>query len=312
MSVDLYNTAAHVAGYSGELFAKRDEITCTVEDMAIEGQAKQYLIDYPRSSTAGTTLLCRQIFDIAHAGRDSDSEQRQQAGRIGGLMLILTDIVDSQIDRPSMSLERKEQYLDDGMGVLLSGTENNFVPDSVHQGVSFDLASKLHETVIRNDEKGLFASLFRDLIPDVKRQLASDDLTEHLKLAQRIGGMCALLGAASLEHVTGAEQPQTRIAAACIGAYAECLDHAYEMHEDIRHGVPTYVTLYLAQHGDTPANRKQAREDLLDVGSGVYREGLTVLDAKQRSVYKAVCRMLDVRYRLVKHIGSTIRQIKVV
>ena len=76
------------------------------------------------------------------------------------------------------------------------------------------------------------------------------------------------------------------------------------MHEDIRYGVPTYVTLYLAQHGDTPANRRQAREDLLDVGSDVYQEGLAVLDDNQRPIYRATCRMLDVRYRLIKRIGS--------
>jgi hypothetical protein len=304
MSVDLYNTAAYIAGYCGEFYAKRNEIIRTVEDLAIEGQTAQYLIDYPRPSTAGTALLCRQIFDVAHAGQDSNIEQRQQAGRIGGLMLILTDIVDGQIDRPDVPLETREHYLDEGTRVLLSGAESNFVPDNEHQRVSFDLASRLYESVVRKDEKGLFVSLFRSLVPDVKRQLTSDDLTEHLELAQRIGGTCALLAAASIEHVTGAVQPQVHIAAASIGAYAECLDHVYEMREDILEGIPTYVTLYLAQHGDTRANRRRAREDLLDVGSDVYREGLSALDGDQKPIYRAACRMLDARYRLIKRLSS--------
>jgi hypothetical protein len=284
MLTPLYDTASHIAGYCGELYANRNEITCSVQDLAVEEQTAQYLLDYPRSSTAGTVLLCRQIFDIAYAGQNSSSEQRRQAGRIGGLMLILTDIVDGQIDSPSMPLETKERYLDEGTNILFSGTESGFTPENESQQVSFDLARTLHKTVIRADERRLFVSLFRDLVPDVKRQVSSNDLAEQLKLAQKVGGTCALLGAASVEHVTGVEQPRVRIAAASIGAYAECLDHAYEMREDIRYGVPTYVTLYLAQHGDTLANRRKAREDLLDVGSDAYREGLTVLDDRQQSM----------------------------
>lgn len=304
MLIPGYDTTSRLTNYCSELYANRNEIISTVQDLAVEEQTAQYLIDYPRSSTAGTALLCRQIFDIAYTGQNSNSEHRRQAGRIGGLMLILTDIVDGQIDRPGMPLEAKERYLDEGTHLLLSGAESDFAPENEDQEVSFKLAYRLHEAVVRVDEKENFAALFRDLIPDIKRQLSSDDLEEHLKLARKIGGTCALLGAVAAEHTTGMEQPQARIAAASIGAYAECLDHAYEMHEDIRYGVPTYVTLYLEQHGDTPANRRQVREDLLDVGSDVYREGLAALDDKQKSIYKATCRMLDVRYRFIKRIGS--------
>lgn len=304
MLIPGYDTASQLANYCGELYVNRNEIIDTVQDLAIEEQTAQYLMDYPRSSTAGTVLLCRQIFDIAYAGQSLNSEHRRQAGRIGGLMLILTDIVDGQIDRPTMPLEAKERYMDEGTHLLLSGTESNFVPENEDQEVSFKLARRLQEAVVQADEKERFVSLFRDLIPDVKRQLSSDDLNEHLKLARRVGGTCALLGAVAAEHTTGIEQPQAHIAAASIGAYAECLDHAYEMREDIRYGVPTYVTLYLEQHGDTPVNRRQAREDLLDVGSDAYREGLTVLDEKQKSIYRATCRMLDVRYRFIKRVGS--------
>lgn len=304
MATSLYDTASYIATYCGELYTNRNEITDTVQDLEIDEQAAQYLADYPRSSTAGTTLLCRQIFDIASVGQNLSVEHRQQVGRVGGLMLVLTDIVDSQIDRPVMPLEAKERYLDMGMRLLLSGAESNFTAENKDQQVSFDLAHGLHKAVITIDEQGLFASLFCDLIPDVKQQLLSDDLEEHLKLAQKIGGTCALLGAVTVEHITGVEQPQARIAAVSIGAYAECLDHAYEMYEDIKDGVPTYITQYLAQHGDTTINRRRARENLLDVGLDSYREGLAVLDDRQKSIYKAICRMLDVRYRFIKRIGS--------
>lgn len=91
-----------------------------------------------------------------------------------------------------------------------------------------------------------------------------------------------------------------------MGAYAEFLDHAYEMHEDILGGVPTYVTTYLAQHSDTHANRRTAREDLLDVGSDVYQEGLAALDISQKPIYKAACLMLDARYRVIKRASSIV------
>jgi hypothetical protein len=58
------------------------------------------------------------------------------------------------------------------------------------------------------------------------------------------------------------------------------------------------------QHGDTFVNRKHAREYLLDVGTDAYQEGLTVLDDTQKGIYKAMRRMLDIRYRVCKRISS--------
>lgn len=297
-------TTTHIAKYCGELYVNRNEMAHTVRELAINEQAARYLIGYSRGSTAGATLLCRQIFDIAYAAQKPEEEQRQAAGRIGGLLLILTDIVDGQIDRPTMPRGTKDHYLDESARLLLLGAESNFEPENKSQDVSFSLAKRLHESVIQVDERGLFAPLFHALVSGVKRQYSSDDLEEHLELTQIIGSNCALLGAASTEHVTGTEQPQARAAAASIGVYAQCLDHAYEMREDIHYGAPTYATLYLTQHGDTPANRKKARENLLDLGSDAYRKGLVALEGKQLAVYEAARRMLDVRYRLIKRIES--------
>ncbi|HSX06825.1 MAG TPA: hypothetical protein VLG92_03830 [Candidatus Saccharimonadia bacterium] len=303
------NTATLIAGYSAEFFRNRSEVVQTVESLDIEPEAAQYLIDYPKSSTAGTTLLCRQIYDIATASREASPIQRQQVGRIGGLMLLLTDIVDSQVDRPDIALHEREGYLDAGLAVLLHGDRAKPDPPAKNraQRISFALARTLHETVVQKDEEGYFATVFESLVPSVNRQLSSTDPTEQLKLAQEVGGLCALLGVASTEYATRTTHPEARIAAASIGAYAECLDHAYEMREDIMQGIPTYATLYLREHGDTPANRNKAKEDLLDAGSDSYKEGLEALDREQRPVYRATCRMLEVRYRFIKNLSDRIK-----
>lgn len=305
MSVgEIYTIPQHIAGYSAELYKNRAEFGEIVSSTSLGPEAQEYLANYSQHLPAGVALLCRQIYDIAHPGDDAHPAHRRRVGEIGALITVLTDIVDDEIDSADKPLEERLGYLDEAAAIVIDGTSLGLQPENKPQRVARELGMHLNETIIATDEEGLFRSLFAKLLPEIKLQLTSTSLAEHLQLAPDIGASCGMIGSVAVELVDADIRPKVHRAASGVGAYAECLDHAYEISDDLVEGAVTYPTLYLGQFGDTAANRAKVRKDLLKLGSESFAEGLVGLDARQASIYKSVARMVDLRYRVLKRMTN--------
>jgi len=306
------NSIYRTAGYATEFARYRRHVLADLTEILPNADTQSVLSVYSATTAAGAATVTKQIFDLAHPGEAERGPKRQRAAEIGMLSLVLTDIIDDQLDTLGVEPEDMTHYFDRGMAAMFRGERVGDTLDDTNSNViaraSFDIAAHLHESVFQHDEKGVFEEVFKKLTRDVIGQAACQDLKKQLEYTIDVGASCAAVSHASVEFVDDREYPQVGEAARRIGAYAQLLDNAADIAQDIEEGSLTYATLFLSEQGDTPKNRKQARDDLLDVASDSYRQGREVLDTRQQPIYDSIRHMVDTKYRLVKPVKSTIKR----
>ena len=98
--------------YSAELLGDRRLAAEFIRNIPADSTSADFLAANPRLNIAGMGILTKQVYDIARPPLDRDPLERTKAARLGALSLLLTDIIDDQIDNPAVPLEEKFRYLD--------------------------------------------------------------------------------------------------------------------------------------------------------------------------------------------------------
>ena len=296
--------AGHFCTYSAELIVDRNQYQNTLLSVSRDVATQSYLLSQSKTRIAAMGLLVKQVYDMAHIEDHGYSERREDAASIGGLVLLLTDIVDDQVDIPDMPLEEKFQYLDQGMSSLLYGVatppETDYPANGDIQAMraSFDLAIYLHQRLSSLGSIDSLRAVIEPLVDDIKEQFTSRDLARQLILTRAIGANCGVIAAVATEAVDGANYPSLVEAAKGIGGYAQCLDNAYEIKKDIAEGSISYATLLLDQQGNTARNRRTARDVLTKEAQLSYEEGGISLTHNQSVIYSAAKRLIEVKYKI--------------
>ncbi|MGD0284155.1 MAG: hypothetical protein ABSB12_00970 [Candidatus Saccharimonadales bacterium] len=290
--------------YSAELIADRNQYQDTLLSVSEDVATQSYLLGQSKTRIAAMGLLVKQVYDMAHIEDSDYGEGRENAASLGGLALLLTDIVDDQVDIPDMPLEEKFRYLDQGMSSLLYGEvappETAYAANGNIQAMraSFDLATYLHQRL--SDLGGIesLSAVIEPLVDDIKEQFTSRDLARQLTLTRAIGANCGVIAAVATESVDGTDYPSLIEAARGIGGYAQCLDNAYEIKKDITEGSVSYATLLLDQQGNNARNRRAARDVLTKEAQLSYEEGGVLLTHRQSVIYAAAKRLIEVKYKI--------------
>ena len=199
------------------------------------------------------------------------------------MALIYADLVDDLADRPGLPDEQRIQCFEDGFAAVLHGK----LP-APSKSMSADeenvlkVGRQIHANYLIADTSGQVQEVGRQLRKDMKRQILSDDAGEQLELSSTIGQNFLSLCAVAQEEVEGQSFKEYRPAVEGYGAYSVLHDHAYEVREDLSDGVKTFNTLYIKQHGDTPANRLAAQQLSLAKAAEEYARGLRVLETPEQ------------------------------
>lgn len=288
-------------GYAAEFTLTSKRVAESIGKDLSSPVARTHMESMSAVSLGGINLLNCFIYDINCPVDDSDKMIRKRAVLLGTKLLLLLDLVDDKIDTDTEPLASKLTYLNTGLGVLFDGKEYEPYKDATTE-TAFSLASHLHHTALKNDDKHLIRGVFDTMIPAVIRQIESKDLHEQLKLSGQIGADCASIGSASTQLVAGWHNTEAATATAHIGAYAEYLDTAFEIDEDINNFTCNFATVYLEEYGDSRDTRKQIMNILIDAANNEYLQGVSLLDDKQQAIYGTLKRFIDLRYKLFKPI----------
>lgn len=295
--------ANQIAAYSTELLNDAYRQSSIYDELSPDPLASQVFDSQSRICVAAMGTLTKQAYDMAHAGNEVLSAQRTAAAELGSLALLLTDIVDDEVDKPEVDVATKNTYLDEVTAHLLYGKQPDIVTvPAIH--AAHLLAQHLHVELQRRDGLPRFTTLIEPLIDTVKMQFVSTDTDEQLHATKNIGALCGEVAAAAVEVVEGRSYPDLVTATHGLGAYAECLDNAFEIAEDVAEGSMCYSNVFLAQNGDTPANRKLVKSRILTVGNEAFEAGSTSLSSDQLVVYKSAKHMLDFKYRVFGPVRS--------
>ncbi len=293
------------SSYSAELIFDRSQYQGTLFSVSNEIATQDFFLRRSKTHIAAMGLLVKQVYDMAHIEDTDYSKNRENAANIGSLILLLTDIVDDQIDISDMPIEEKFRYLDQGMSVLLDGEvappETAYPVKSDKQTIraSFDLATHLHGRLLGLDGIESLRNVMEPLVADIKEQFISKDLSRQLALAKSIGANCGLTAVVATELVDGTDyQPSIIEAAKGIGAYAQCLDNGYEIRKDIKEDSITYATLLINQQGNTVKNRRLAKDVLTNQAQLSYEEGGLGLNHSQSVIYTAAKKLITAKYKI--------------
>jgi hypothetical protein len=254
--------------YVRELLADREMFERRLRQAVDQTEPRQILKGQSLTGLSAMGLLAKQAYDAALPSGRGDAEHRQQVAVLGGLLLFAVDLADDEIDTSQATIEYKVSFLDEWLRVLLGDVNKPFqkrhseIEETLRAMASFDLARHLHSVIQQHEGVELLSQVMTPLICDVKKQCLSYDLGEQLELLVQIGGRCGSLPAIAVEIIEGTHFPEVRELLHSLGAYAQCINHAYEIQEDTAVGSPSYATTFLSQFGDTPANRRQVKSIL--------------------------------------------------
>lgn len=296
MSFEYTRIAANVASYSSELWSDSAHIANIYKNLPCNKNAQKFLQEQGALRVAGMGLMVKQVYDMVHT-EDSSTINRQQAAELGLQALLLVDIVDDEVDSKKASPNEKAAYLDRIADHLILGTSYPH-DSSAPQDTIYALTQHLHERLRHLHGSARFESFMPTLASVVKEQLTSQDLARQLELVKLVGGYCGEIAIAAVEVVDAQRYPKVAQAAFHIGAYAQCLDNAYEILQDIEEGSLSFATLYAEQNGLTPVTIREIRSILLSSAAGEYKAGEAVLSPEQRRIYKAVKILLECKYKV--------------
>lgn len=292
-------------GYCRELISDREAYDAVLGELTNEAGFARILKAQSLAGVSAMGLLTKQAYDMAVDGEAYSPENRWEAAKIGGMIMLAADVVDDEIDRREMPVDEKFRYLDAWAESLKTG-ENTLTAadypaggDSTAVRGSFDLARYIHDITDKYDGIEGLVDVMSPLIQDVKDQIVSRDETEQLELTVKVGAGCGAIGVRAVEIVEQTDFPVVMEAAEALGGYAECLNHAYEISEDVEEGSLSYATLYLGNHGDTPENRKLVKSNLIEIGDATLEHGIRQLNKRQRRVMSVGKGLIDLKYRVL-------------
>lgn len=297
-----------VTAYSTELLNDVRRSTPAYDELNPNPAALQVLESQSKVSVAAMGILTKQAYDMAHASDEVVPTRRTAAAELGSLALLLTDIVDDEVDKPEVHVALKHTYLDEVAAHLLQGQQ----PDTIEtpaMHAAHSLAQHLHATLQKHKGLPRFTSVVDSLLGVVKLQFASTDTDEQLYATKEIGALSGEVAAAAVEIVENRSYPDLTIAMRGIGAYGTCLDNALEIAEDVDEGSMCYANVFLAQNGDTPENRELIKRRMLTAGNEALDDGSKYLSREQLAIYRAAKHMLDFKYKILDPVRSCKKRI---
>lgn len=313
-NIYLMNEAITLAGqfYSccRELVGDRACYGAILGEATTETGVQQLLSAQSLAGISAMGLLSKLSYDMALLPEDLSEERRWDAAKIGGLTLFAADIVDDEIDRLEMPVEEKFRYLDDWSQTMLSGdsvpSENQYPRGGNTESIraSFDLARYIHDCLDKYDGVGKMADVLGPLAQYAKEQIVAVDSEEQLGLVVKVGAGCGAIGARAVEIVEQSDFPMVMRAAVALGAYAECINHAFEISDDVAEGSPGYATVYLGQYGDTPRNRKLVKARLRTTADDAIIYGYEGLNLRQRRIQRVGKGLIDLKYKALGSVAK--------
>lgn len=284
-----------------ELLTDRGQALVPLADAAQSEATYDYLTGLSRTKFGGASMLTKQLYDMAHHETE-DPQERDWVGEVGALSVILSDVVDDEVDRQEMPLEEKFRYLDQGVDSLLNGTRPDpadFASGSnpIAVAASFDLAQDIFARISPLEGQVTLKPVLDGLMHAIKEQMAAREVSRQLEILTQVGAGCSGLMMACVEMVIPEGQEEVKAASDGIGAYTVCLDNAFEMAQDVAEQSTTFATVFLDRFGDTPYNRRAAHEQLLRKGRLAVEAGRQGLSPEQQIIYRSMQRMADIKYR---------------
>lgn len=215
--------------------------------------------------------------------------ERWRAASLSQDLLAFTNDVDDVVDAPNLNHSERVSIMRSGANHLLAGRcdcENECSP-VMHS------ARELHYDFVQ--QKPQFKATFTELFESGLSQLEDASLTAQQETASIIGATCMRLSVHAGEYVSKKAAPADIIAAAnSLGSFSYFLDLAYEFKSDIAHDNQTYATLLIAA-GSSPAVVKRQ----LQVEAAAHLDhGVDYLTTKQRRSYKALAKLVQLKYTL--------------
>ena len=255
-----------------------------------------------RLADTGSAIFGAAIYDLATVDRRASPIKRGACQLLGGFSMKYFNLLDDAIDDPSLSLDPDQKSYH-----LRNIIDQSWIPDRLGEVPNTDYfqGAKILGDAIRDrllfygDNQPVLATI-RDFEAAEIGHGYSKTPEELLATVQALGKPCGKIMASIVEVVDVQASTQAiGDAAEAIGVYGMMLDHAYEVNADIKDGSQTVVTAYLEQEGDSPKNRRAARELCLEVANDAYSSGRELLSPKQRKIYKAVADLFAFRYKAV-------------
>ena len=296
------------AAYSAEVLSDARHRSPISDKWRSDPEVSAVFDGQSRVSVAAMGMLATMAYDMAHVDHEGLPEQRSMATRLGGLTILLTDIVDDVVDQRDVAVPTKNAYLGEIAAHLLDGQQPLGTARPPAMRAAHLLAGYLHEELAQRGGLPRFTEIIEPLVDTVKTQFVSTDPGEQFAAVENIGALCGEIAAGAVEVVEGRRYPDVVIAMRGIGAYAECLDHGHEVKEDVREDNMCYSTLFLAQHGDTPANRALVKAQLLGAADKTFAVSRTPLSQGQLVIHDTARHMLDFKNVVHKPVKDLRRQ----
>lgn len=263
---------------------------------------------------AGSAVFGAAVYDIGRCTQTSNAEyeQRQKCRRLCGLSMKFMNLLDDAIDDPNLALspEQKRELVTSSVGQIWERSHQVqiSIPETPFFSLAMTLGGALCQEVNQDSPNDSYAKTMYAFADAEAAQ--GEDLTPEglLKSVINLGKPCGAIMANSVEFITGNPNDGLVTAAESLGVYGMILDHAFEVNADLRDNSPTIVTEMVRRYGDSRETRKTARELCLDQASDFRRLGLEHLNRRQQSIYLAIAKLFDLRYKvLVRMTDSLIR-----
>ncbi len=288
--------------YARELMRDKDVLAKLCLNVSGNSNIQAFLTQESSLKFAAKTIIIKLFYDIAYPHDKSD---RLEAVEIGSLGILFTDIIDDEVDSAPLSNADKRRYLDLLADDLLGGATECDPAHSTGIKSAYALNNYLLSRLGEHPEGyERFAEVARPLVAAVGERIESTDVARQFELTQIVGGKCGEIAVAVIEAVTETPLPRLRDIAYSVGAYAQCLDDAYEIEKDLEEGSLTFPTTYLARYGDTPANRRKVKRALLREAKAVYCRKFSHLTSEEAEIYRCARRLMDVKYRVFDKLKS--------
>jgi hypothetical protein len=258
---------------------------------------------------AASGIVGGALYDMAHDSETAGRAPRNEVSLATSRLVLIQDLADTVVDLEiaDNTDAKRVGFLRTGLAALADGQVSLNEYSSLRQRATLYVAKNLHDSMFGRDERPDSHAVIEGLASAGEAQLKATTPESQLSATRTLGAYCFESIALFTEIVDTTDYALVREAARHMGASAIMLDHLYDLEEDLQETTPTYPTLIIAEHGDTPQIRKDIKQELLAQiklsNSAIFSE----LSPFQRKRYSQVMNIIGFKHK----VGDFGRHIKI-
>ncbi len=289
--------------YVRDLFSMDALCREALRNVSSDADVNRYISGLKRYKRPFSSITGLMIYDmIPGAG----VTHRQMAGILTTKIYMAIDLADELVDSGRVNLNSRRHFLDSFRQNMFSCFDNR--GKTIEENAAYSLAHNLYEEVFCRDINGKTNAVAGSLIELIKAQTRVIEPDMLMDLERLSGALTFEVIYSIMELLAQCELSDLREAIKSMGEYAEMMDGASDIDEDLLHGINTYGTATVRKMGNSASVRRKIRSAYMERASESFNYGMSFLSHEQRETYKFMKTMIDAYCTVFqKRISSRVR-----